>query len=113
MSDSPIPESIQAFLSLGAKFTPVQLDIDRVQLEKDLESWFRRLRIKEYFGDKKDERTNEEKRFYLSSNWTPPKGRCPPLDMFIYRMRQKFDNWIPPRRIRDNMTPLKGRGREP
>ena len=72
MSDSPIPESIQAFLSLGAKFTPVQLDIDRVQLEKDLESWFRRLRIKEYFGDKKDERTNEEQRFYLSSNWTPP-----------------------------------------
>ena len=110
MSDSPIPESINAFLSLGAKFTPVQLDIDRAQLEKDLESWFRRLRIKEYFGDKKDERTLEEKRFYLGSNWTPPKGRCPPLDMFIFRMRQKFDNWIPPRRVKDNMSPLEREG---
>lgn len=110
LATSPMPESIQAFLSLGAKFTPVQLDIDRVQLEKDLESWFRRLRIKEYFGDLKDDRTEEEKRFSLSSNWTPPKGRCPPLDMFIFKIRQKFDNWITPRRIRDNMTPLEREG---
>ena len=64
LSLCPLPESIEAFLSLGAKFTPVQLDIDRCQLEKDLESWFRRLRIKEYFEDKKDERSVEEKRFY-------------------------------------------------
>ena len=77
LSLCPLPESIEAFLSLGAKFTPVQLDIDRSQLEKDLESWFRRLRIKEYFEDKMDERSEEEKRLYLSSNWTPPEGRSP------------------------------------
>ena len=110
LSDSPMPESIEAYLSLGAKFTPVQLDIERAELEKDLETWFRRLRIKEYFEDKKDERSEEEKRFYLSSNWTPPKGRCPPLDMFIFRIQQKFNEWIPPRRVRDNMTPLEREG---
>jgi hypothetical protein len=54
LSEVPMPESIKAFLSLGGKFTPAQLDIDREQLEKDMEAWFRRLRIKEYFGDKKD-----------------------------------------------------------
>ena len=46
----------------------------------------------------------------MSSNWTPPKGRCPPLDMFIFRIQQKFNEWIPPRRVRDNMTPLEREG---
>ena len=46
LSDSPMPESIKAFISLGAMFTPIQLDIHRAELEKDLEKGFRRLGLK-------------------------------------------------------------------
>ena len=30
--------------------------------------------------------------------------------MFIFRIRQKFNNWAPPTRIKDNMTPLEREG---
>ena len=110
LSDDPMPESIKAFLSLGTKFTPVSLDIDREQLEKDLESWFRRLRLKYEFNDEEDQRSEEEKRFYLKRNWTPPTGKSPHLDMFIYKIRQKFNNWIHPSRIKDNMTAIEREG---
>ena len=56
-------ESIKAFLSLGSKFCPNELDIDRAMLEKDLESWFRRFRLKAHFDDKEDNRTVEEQNF--------------------------------------------------
>jgi hypothetical protein len=49
LSDEPITDEMIAFLSLGAKFCPVELDIDRKQLEKDLEAWYRRMRIKANF----------------------------------------------------------------
>ena len=99
-----MPDSVKAFLSLGPKFCKVPLDIDRAQLERDFNTWERRLRLMEFFEGKEDSRTDEEKRFYLKKNWTPQAGRCPPLDMFIYKIRQNFDSWIPPVRIKSNMT---------
>ena len=86
------------------------MDIDRAELEKNLEGWFRRLRLKFEFNDEEDERSNEEKRFYLKRNWTPPTGKSPHLVMFIYKIRQKFNNWIPPSRIKDNMTAIEREG---
>jgi hypothetical protein len=103
-------EAIEAYLSLGAKFTPVELDIDREQLEKDVKTWFRRLKLKVHFDDQEDKRTEEEKRFYTASEWSPPSGKFPPLDYFIFKMEKKLNEWIPPKRIRDNMTPLEREG---
>ena len=60
-----------AFLSLGAKLCPVEQDIDRKLLEKDLEAWYRGMRIKANYPESQDDRTEEEKRFYLKSSWTP------------------------------------------
>ena len=91
-------------LSLGAKFCPVELDIDRKQLEKDLETWYRRLRLKANFSDSEDIRTSEEKRFYNKSSWTPQAGKFPALDYFIFLIRIQFDSWVQPRRITDNMS---------
>ena len=111
-SDIPMPDSVKAFLSLGAKFCPNELDIDRAKLEIDLESWFRRLKLKANFQDKEDLRTEEEKRFYKRSDWTPQPGKFAALDMFIFRIRKRFDEWIVPRRIRDNMTKIEREGME-
>ena len=105
-------ESIKEFLSLGSKFCPNELDIDRAKLEKDLGAWFRRLRLKAHFDDKDDTRTDEEKRFYKKSDWTPLPGKCAALDMFIFRIKKRFDNWIVPKRITDNMTKLERDGME-
>ena len=44
LSNVPMPDSIKEFLSLGPKFCPKPFDIDRAQMEKDLQVWFRRLR---------------------------------------------------------------------
>ena len=85
-----MPTEMTEFLSLGAKFCPVELDIDRKQLEKDLEVWYRRLRIKANYPDSEDTRTEEEKRFYQKSGWTPQSGKFPALDYFIYVIRKKF-----------------------
>ena len=43
---------------------------------------------------------------------TPPAGKSAALDMFIFRLRELFNNWIPPRRIKDNMTRLERDGKE-
>ena len=112
LSNIPMSESVRAFLSLGAKFCPNELDIDRAQLEKDLEAWFRRLRLKANFEDKEDLRTEEEKRFYMKSSWTPQAGKFVTLDMFIYRIRKRFDEWVVPKRIKDNMTKAEREGME-
>ena len=94
------------------EFCPNELDIDRAQLEKDLESWFRRLRLKAHFDDKDDMRTEEEKRFYKKSDWTPQPGKFAALDMFIFRIKNRFDAWIVPKRIPDNMTQFEREGME-
>ena len=56
------------------------------------------------YPEPEDNRTEEDKRFYLKSSWTPQSGKFPSLDYFINLMRKKFDDWIQPRRIKDNMN---------
>ena len=63
LSDDPMPKEMEKFLSLGAKFCPVELDIYRKQLEKDLEAWYRRLRLKANIFDSEDIKTSQETRF--------------------------------------------------
>ena len=66
------------------------MDIDRKQLEKDLEAWYRRMKIKANYPESEDNRTEEEKRFYQKSSWTPQPGKFPSLDYFIYLMRKSL-----------------------
>ena len=40
LSKHPMSESVKAFLSLGSKFCPNELDLDRAQLETDEEERF-------------------------------------------------------------------------
>ena len=55
-------------LELGPKFCPVERDLDRAKLQKDLKEGFRRMKIKEYFYPDEDSRNEEEKRFYLKKS---------------------------------------------
>ena len=60
LAKDPMLECIAAFLSLGTKFTPVQLDVDRAQMEVDFEAWIRRLRLRHEFHDSDDNRSFEQ-----------------------------------------------------
>ena len=112
LSTQEMPDAMKAFLSLGAKFCPVDLDFDRKQMEQDLETWYKRLRVKANYPETEDTRTEEEKRFYLRTGWAPTAGKFASLDLFIHLLKKKAESWIPPVRIKDNMTAEERRGME-
>ena len=61
-----------SLLSKGQKFSLVELDPPLVRMQKELNRFFRIIRIKWAFRDKVDKRTEMEKKFYEKSNWEPP-----------------------------------------
>jgi hypothetical protein len=93
----------------GQKFCPVELDPPVVRMQEELNRFFRILRIKWHFYGKEDERSEIEKKFYLKSNWEPPKA-CVELEKFIRSLQDRFDSWKPPQRIRDNLSRLEMKG---
>ena len=105
-------EAVIAFLSLGSKYCPVDLDLDRKQKGDAIDAWIRRLRLKTNYQDEDDTRTEEEEGFYLRTGWFPEAGKYASLDMFIYLFRKKAEVWIPPGRIKDNMTAIERKGME-
>ena len=81
-------------LALGPKMTLVQRDVNRGRLQKDLISGFRRLRLAEKNFPNVDNRTEEQKRFYIpKTDYTPPAGRNKKLDTYIDMVQFEFDHW--------------------
>ena len=112
LSDHPMPDSVKAFLSLGAKFCPVDLDFDGKKMDEDLEAWYKRLRVKANYLDSEGGMTEEENRFYQRTGCAPKARKFASLNLFIYLVKKKADQWIPTVRIRDNMTALEIKGME-
>ena len=75
-------------LSKGLSFcpTPRRLDADRTL--DDLEGFFRRLRLKEFFADSDVEDSNEERLFRPTSTWMPPKGKDGALETYVKTVRR-------------------------
>nr|XP_048685482.1 uncharacterized protein LOC125626461 isoform X2 [Caretta caretta] len=80
---SPAEESV---LSRGLSFCP-STPTNMVQFCGDLESYFRCLRLKEYFQHTSEQHTNPQRPSYQhykkDSRWTPPEGRNNRLDFYI------------------------------
>jgi hypothetical protein len=102
-SDEPVTEVEKALFSKGQKFCPVERDPPIVRMQRELQRFYRILRIKWHFDDQPDTRSELEKNFYQKSNWQPPKA-CTEIENFISRLQEKFDSWKPPRWIKDNLT---------
>ena len=56
-----------------------------------------------FFDTKSDTRSELERKFYVKSDWEPPKA-CVEIESFINRIQEKFDSWRPKRWIKDNLT---------
>ena len=100
-------ENEKKVLELGAKYCPVEHDIDRSRLQKDLNAGFRKMKLKDFFYPvNEDNRDEEEKRFYLkNSDWEPPPNqvnRC--LSAHNQVLQSKFDKWKQPVRVSSNLS---------
>ncbi|XP_041461177.1 uncharacterized protein LOC121412433 [Lytechinus variegatus] len=69
-----------SLLSKGLKFCPTPPEVEQIALSQDLSTFYRRIRLKEFFLD---EPPSDPEPFYRKSTWTPPKNRVPSLETYI------------------------------
>jgi hypothetical protein len=87
----------RSVLSKGLKFIPTKA-ICNIQLQEDLERFYRRLRLHAHFNANKDDarfihdeedQTSGFEKFkpQIKKTWTPKEGEFPILDAFIHKSR--------------------------
>ena len=103
MSGQPITKIEESLFLKGKKFCPVEKDPPIIRMQRELNTFFRTLRIQWHFGGQEDKRSEIERKFYPKSDWTPPKA-CIEIENFISKMQEKFDRWKPPRYVKDNLS---------
>lgn len=81
-----------SLLKKGLKFVPTRKKFDFTQLLTDLQTWERRMRLREYFIDEEndissqDVGTDDHKN--SKSNWTPEEGKDKWLDEYIRQVKE-------------------------
>ncbi|XP_041453720.1 uncharacterized protein LOC121406912 [Lytechinus variegatus] len=80
LSSSPLSQAETSLLSKGLKFCPTPPEVEQIALSQDLSTFYRRIRLKEFFLD---EPPSDPEPFYRKSTWTPPKNRVPSLETYI------------------------------
>ncbi|CAM4659432.1 unnamed protein product, partial [Lepidochelys olivacea] len=93
LSNYTLSPAEAAVLSRGLSFCP-STPTNMIQFCGDLESYFRRLRLKEYFQNTSEQHTNPQRSPYQhyrkrDSRWTPPEGRNSRLDFYIECFRRR------------------------
>ena len=113
LSSSPLSEAETSLLSKGLKFCPTPPEVNQIALSQDLSSYYRRIRLKEFFLD---EPPFDPEPFYQKSTWTPPKNRVPSLETYIQAVSSQVhstDTIRPhdnlPREERQALSSLKNR----
>ena len=87
-SSKILTTSQKSLLSKGFKFVPSRRKVDIGKLIADIKPWERRMRLREYLFDDKDQDQDQEySKFKKSSNWTPNSGRDRWLDMYVEQVR--------------------------
>ena len=104
LASDEIPFEIEAFLSLGPKACPVELDVNIARLDGDIHAFIRRLRLVQMFKDEEDKRQNPD--------FIPKSGKSAPLDMFAYKLLQTWNGWKQRRRTPDNLTKIERKGKD-
>ena len=70
--------------------------INKNELLDNLESYFRRLCIKEFFlediADAEEEQNDTPTLFCPPSTWMPPKGKDPGLERYVRRIRKDVEH---------------------
>ena len=96
-------------LSKGLNFCPKPKQVDAQKLSLDLEAFFRRLRLREFFADEDGNSSpnpvdNISAKFKSKSTWNPPKDHSSTLESYISAIKEDVKNYIPPTEFRDNLS---------
>lgn len=82
-----IPNSAEkTLLCRGLTFCPTPLNIDEIELQRDVLLFDRRIRLKHFFNSQQTQNTKDP--FSTPSGWTPPPGKSPHLDAFLTMIQQ-------------------------
>ena len=108
LSNAPLSEAENNLLSKGLSFCPTPPKIDTFRVKEDLNTFFRRLRLKEFFHDEDNTEEREPiNPFKKKSNWNPPKNRESALETYIQAKQRTANNHLEVsqrHRLRDNLT---------
>ena len=83
-----------SLLSKGLSFCPTPRSLDADRMLDDLEGFFRRLRLKEFFADSEIGDSNEELPFRPTCTWMPPKGKDGALETYVKTVRSDVERKI-------------------
>ena len=91
-----LSDSEKSVLSKGLNFVPISKKPDKLSVKQDVEKFLRRVQLKAFFHDKKDDSniSNEDTFETLQvrkSKWTPPEGQFASLDFFIKKSRHDIN----------------------
>ena len=106
LSSVPLSTDEKLLLSRGLSFCPTPPSVNTFQLQCDLKTFYRRLRLREYFLDKEVviDRDKEHNTFRLRNRrWNPPKNREPALETFIRAVDESVHT-TSIKRVHDNLT---------
>ena len=86
LSDRELSGDQLSLLRKGLGFVPTR-GVQATQVLAELREWERLMRLREFWhnnsGGERDRDEANDNRF-KKSNWTPPKGRDPCLDLYMY-----------------------------
>ncbi|XP_072044331.1 uncharacterized protein [Amphiura filiformis] len=94
-SDLPLSEDEREVLSKGLNFVPLENSVNEFDNRKDLEEFYRRLRLRWHFQDTESTQPSDQDPFLnlqqKQSLWTPPTGENRTLDKFINVCRKDIE----------------------
>ena len=95
LSSRKLSDAEISLLTKGFTFIPTRNQIDMVKVQSDLSEWERRMRLREYFYDKEDNREEEEDPWRKKKGtFTPTPGRDKWLDAYIDAVKSDVINGI-------------------
>ena len=90
LSDTTLTKNQIDVLERGLTFCHTPYNPDIVEIWNSLEEFFRRLRIKRYFDEIPIDETEEISPFKNKSEWSPPTGFDPLLEVYIKTIKTEF-----------------------
>ena len=86
ISGVPVSKVEESLFLKGKKFCPLEKDPPIIRMQKELNNFYRNLRLEWIFYGQEDGRSELEKRFYPKSGWKPLKA-CVDIENFISRIQ--------------------------
>ena len=96
LSNLPLSRADVSLLSKGLSFCPTLCHLNKKEVVDDLERYFRRLHLGEFFVDiwEEEEENDTSTEFHSPSSWIPPKGRYASLEAYTLGIRTNVETQL-------------------